>query len=70
MLLSSQEIWEVVKIWAAGRIHPFHIGPDVIEYLEFETQGHAGILQMFLPHLFNIADGNQAFMTSSLVIRS
>ena len=69
-LLLPQEIGEVVKIWAAGRVHPFQIDPDVIEYLEFETQGHAGMLQMVLRHLSNIADGNQVLMTSSLVPRS
>lgn len=49
MLLSSLEIREIVGLWA--KQHPFQIGSNLIEYLIFETQGHAGMLQMVLKHL-------------------
>lgn len=63
MLLSSLETREIVGSWA--KQHPFQIGSDLIEYLIFETQGHAGMLQMILKHLSKMSSSEHVRISPS-----
>ena len=69
MLLSSQEIREMVRIWANEHEPPFQHQDDVIEFLEFETQGHAGMLGRLLKHLSRMAQDDHVLSLPSAAYR-
>ena len=58
MLLSSSEIEQAVDKWATSVKPHFQTGSDVIEYLKFETQGHAGMLGRVLMYLASMVNNH------------
>lgn len=49
ILLSQPEILQIVQMWCSQRKYSFD--SEVVDYFEFETQGHAGVLGLLLDHL-------------------
>ncbi len=66
MLLSSVDIQEVVKEWTNSHVPALQIGDDLIEYLKFETQGHAGMLVSVLNHLSRMESSDLVLPLQSL----